>query len=282
MRQIRARHGALPAALFRACALLYRKDIASWVAFVDALPLTPEDKLRLVLRPSRRFMRRGLGVRGRIALMRGHYNQFGKAVIPQGGLALGALVGKSGAAYGLHLASDISKDGLLRLTLRGAEGGGRLASISGALDDAGSFWIGALQGGMPKGIGEEHASDKRSVADATKDLNGLRPKHAVLQAAASVAGFFGARRLVAPSRKTQIAVKSWGKGGDILTEYDGFWEDYAARGRDGDYVIPLPIARRKLEDVQPKRRKDWQLRYQRVDALAATIVSALEALSSLM
>lgn len=194
---------------------------------------------------------------------------------PRGGIDVATLTGKSGKLYVIRMMSEVAKEGALRISLFDPERG-RLASITGVLgcDSKGKscFWIGALQGAVADG--------KQAVVAVTKDLNGLRPKQAVLQAAAVVCLWFGVEEMVGPSLGNQVADKTRAKAQKIHTEYDEFWQEFTGGATDerGDYILSLPLPRRKLEEVQQKRRKNWTLRYARVDAMKAEIEDCLKKL----
>jgi len=285
--KILSAHGTRTAGYFFLYAQAHRKGFAKWFGYVEKLPssFSADFKVRLVMRAAYRFMRPWLRLRERLDLLTCHYNALvakfsakGMSALLGKGVQVAELTGKSGEKYIMKATGEISKDGCLRLILL-APDRARLASITGVIGPDKVFWVGALQGGMPlPRNGAEPVEGRKSVAEATKDLNGLRPKQAVLHAACAVCAFFGVKKIVAPSLKNQIAIKNWRKGHEIHTEYDSFWEEYTGGATDerGDYVLALPLPRRKLEDVQQKRRKDWKLRYERVDAMAADITKALE------
>ena len=244
------------------------------------------------MRGSRRFVRPWMTTAERLDLMISHYtflvDRFSSAglaaLLDKSGVQLVVLTGKSGKKYIMKMTGEMSKDGCIRIILIDPDNT-RLASITGVIgkdkNNEKVFWVGALQGGTPLSSDGTQASDgKKPVADATKDLNGLRPKQAVLHAVCAVSMLFGVKKILAPSLKNQIAIKNWRKGGNIHTEYDTFWDEYTEGKTDshGDYSLTLPLPRRRLEDVQQKRRKDWVLRYGRVDEMTAGINKALDSL----
>ena len=288
-------HGYQKAAYFFFYAALHQKEFSGWFDFIETkLPkeFSEELKISLALRGAFRFVRAKLPLSERLNILITYYATLAQKLSPSGistllsksGFQVAELTGKSGKKYLVKITSQISKEGTLRVILVDPEKSPRLASITGIIgvDKSGErvFWVGSLQGAMGFSEKQTAAEGKLAVVEATKDLNGLRPKQAVLQALAAIAQWFDAKRIIAPSYQNQIAIKNLFKGKNIHTEYDTFWDEYTggATDTDGDYSLPLPLPRRQLADVQQKRRKDWQLRYARIDALSSDIAESLKSL----
>lgn len=285
--KIKRLYGYEKAFYFFCYATLHRRAFEAWFDFIEtgaAAALPDVIKTRLAMRAAFRFVRPWMPLAARIEALNRHHALFAARFSAAGvqslqtkeGVEIARLTGKSGREYSLYMVSDISKDGAMRISLCDHESGRRkrMASITGVIgagsDGVPVFWIGALQGAQADG--------KQTVVAMTKDLNGLRPKQAVLQAVAAVSLWFGAKEMLGPSLKNQIAIKKGWRAENIHTEYDDFWQEFTggATNDRGDYVLSLPLPRRKLEDVQQKRRKDWKLRYEKVDAMAADIAAALD------
>jgi hypothetical protein len=271
-------------------AQFYRKAFARWFDFVEMrLPADMSDflKIRLATRPAYRFIDRKLGVAGRIAALTSHYTLLAKNFSPSAvsefinGYQLAEITGQSGKKYAIKVVTEITKEGVMRImfvdTSVGA--GASLATLAGAfsLDDNQRpvFLVGML-----RGPGRRLTDGKQRIVDATRDLNGLRPKQAVVHAAAALAEWFQAGEIVAPSTDNQIAIMNWFKGQRILADHDPFWQEFAKEpAPDGSYHLLLPLPRRDIADVQRKRRKDWLLRYEEIDAMSAKIKATLEGLA---
>ena len=281
-------------------AIFSQKRLLQWFEFIETKleGFSETTKTRLAMRPVSRFIRPWLTLSEKVDILTCHYrtlttsfsSQALAALESEQGIVLAEMTGRSGKKYTMILRSLISKDGALMVAFRG-EDIGRLASITGILgpdeNNGFVFWIGALQGGTPMKAGNrkvvQETDGKRLVSETTKDLNGLRPKQAVLNAICALSECFHVKKIIAPSLKNQIAIKDWRKGRSALhTDYDTFWEEYTGGKAEanGDYCLPLPLPRRQLADVQQKRRKDWLLRYERIDALSASIAETFKKLKS--
>lgn len=288
-------HGYQKAVYFFFYAALHQKEFTRWFDFIETnLPdgFSEELKIGLALRGAFRFVRARLTLTQRLDILIAYYTtitqSFSKAGIStffgNSGLQLSELTGRSGKKYFMKMTSFISKEGTFRIMLSEPEKTPRLASISGIIgvdkDGQRVLWVGSLQGAMSYTEKLTATEGRQAVVEATKDLNGLRPKQAVLQAICSLALWFDVKTVIAPSYQNQIAIKNFFKGQKIHTEYDAFWEEYTGSATDsyGDYCLTLPLPRRQLADVQQKRRKDWQLRYARIDALSSDIAESLKSL----
>lgn len=291
-RKILARYGYGKALQFFVYTLLYPKAFARWFDFVGTAPLplgaNDDFKLRLVMRAGFRFVNPKFSAAEAIDVLISHYTQlkenFPPAVLLQfmAGCQIAEVAGQSGKKYVFKVKHDIAKEGALTIVMIDTEIDvfAPLAIVTGILSRKRNgqpvFMIGMLRG---PGLGMHNG--KQRVVDATRDLNGLRPKQAVVHAASALAQWFGAKEIIAPSTENQIAIRNWFKGHRIHADHDTFWQEFAREpASDGSYYLPLPLPRRNVADVQQKRRKDWTLRYQRIDALSAEIKAALDGLVS--
>lgn len=250
-----------------------------WFRFVaQEMPLGLPQKERdgVIPQPSRSYMRRWFSSGQKAAMLQTHYRNY-ISRIPEtvlekicriDGYAFSKLTGKSERVYEVRMESHTYKEGDLWFLLWDTEHDAVLATLRGTFgtDKAGvpAFWVGALQGPIPP-VGRE------DVAFATKDLNVLRPKQAVFMAAVALCEQWGVQQMIAPPLSNHIGSKFWHRlrgRNRVVADYDGFFEEYAtSRTKQGDFVITLPLPRRKAEDVPSKRRKEWSLRYARIDQI---------------
>jgi uncharacterized protein len=287
-------YGYRKAIYFLAYATLHQREFSKWFCFIEtklADSCSEGTRIRLAMRLSCRFIRRWLSPSEKLDILISHYTALMTQLSPSGVAAfltgqeilLAEITGKGGKQYTMTMVNLISKDGAITVTFTEVESCNRLASITGVIGrDKGDnlvFWIGALQGSTPMRVKRKvvETAGKRAVVEATKDLNGLRPKQAVVHAVCTIAQWFSVRTLIAPSLRNQIAIKNWRKGTNIHTEYETFWNEFkeSTREPNGDYRMSLPLSRRQLSEVQQKRRKDWSLRYARIDAITASTVKTL-------
>ena len=270
-------------------ALAHPIRCADWFAYVEAqlpsgAPLGAAS--HLVTFTARRYLRYWLGPQARIDILRSHYeilrerfpSELLTAMQGASGSPLGELIGKSGRRYAITLHYAMTKEGEIEICFNDVDLRAKLATIRGTFARRANgglvFWVGAIQGPRPPlGCGE--------ISYATRDLNVLRPKHVVLHAAVALCASIGGETLFLPSNKNHVARGWWRRWiltDKISSDYDAFWREFTTQTTAwGDYRLTLPLLRRKLEDVQPKRRKDWLRRHARLDALAEGIAAIFDA-----
>ncbi len=286
--RIHALYGFRKASYFLLQTRLRPNLFARWFEFVDAaLPpdVTEIYKIRLAMRPAFRFMNPRFDAVDRVNALTHHFTVLReKFPAPvrltmtqeRTGYRLAEVTGKSGKKYAFETRGEVTKEGGIRIVFFDAEKEDGLALLAGILatDKHGKqiFNIGMLRG--------PNKNNKEIIIKATKDLNGLRPKQAVLHAAAALAAWLGAEEIVAPSSEKEIAMKNLFKGHKVLANHDPFWREFAqSPAADGIYHLPLPLPRRDESEVQQKRRKDLRARYEHIDAFSKDIKNALDALS---
>ena len=289
-RKILGQYGAGKALQFFVYATLYPKVFTKWFDFVETASLpagaSNDFKLRLVMRAGFRFVNPQFSVPEAIEALISHYTILKTSFSPpslsqfMAGYQLAEVTGQSGKKYAFKVIHDISKEGALTIALLDTEidAFAPLALLTGILsrDREG---LPVLMVGMLRGPGLRIPNGKQRVVDATRDLNGLRPKQAVVHAASALAQWFNAKEIIAPSTENQIAIRNWFKGHKIKADHDSFWQEFAKEpASDGSYHLPLPLPRRDVADVQQKRRKDWLLRYEKIDTATVDIKNALSAL----
>lgn len=263
---------------------LHHKIFAKWFRYLGTkLPdcTSEATKIRLSMRPVYRYMRPWLTARQKMDIITYYYTALAGRFRPakltdflrEQGHEMAEITGKSGRKYGLVLITETTKEGAMKFHFMDKETNDCLAKVTGILGPDENrrpvFWIGGIQGANPP-VGKEE------IAFATKDLYSLRPKQAVFYAMCALAEWFGVDMVRAPSLRNQIAMKVFYRKHKVLNDYNSFWEEFVPQARDGDYHIPLPLPRRKAEDVPSKRRKDWLARYERIDAMASGIKKSLD------
>jgi uncharacterized protein VirK/YbjX len=289
-RKILALHGYGKALQFFVCAQVYRESFAKWFDFIetDLSEVASDDfKIRLAFRAAFRFVNPQFSVPERIEALISHYTalikSFPRSALSEfmAGCEIAEVTGQSGKKYIFKVTHNISKEGALTVVMIDTETEtySALAILTGIIsldrDRRPVFMIGML-----RGPGRKLQDGKERISAATRDLNSLRPKQAVVHAASAVAQWFNAGEIIAPGTEKQIAIKSRGKGQKIVADYDAFWQEFAKEpAPDGSYHLPLPLARRDVADVQQKRRKDWKLRYEKIDAVSADIKKTLDGLA---
>lgn len=131
------------------------------------------------------------------------------------------------------------------------------------------------------GIQGPGAAYKDRIVRVTRDLNGLRPKRAVLEASYAFAAWMKAERIVATTLTNHVsqAKLKWQK--KIHADYDDFWREFEpSLLPDGDFELPIPLPQRKIEDVPSKKKKNWLLRQEKLRSIAAQCAATFENIPS--
>jgi uncharacterized protein VirK/YbjX len=269
-------------------ALAHPIRCADWFAYLESqlpsgAPLSVASHLATFT--ARRYLRYWLSPQTRIDILRSHYDilsrRFPSELLADmqaiSGAPLGELIGKSGRSYAVTLHYAMTKEGEIEIRFNDVDLRAKLATIRGTFARHASggmvFWVGAIQGPRPP-LGS------CEISHATRDLHVLRPKQVVLHAACALCASIGAETLFLPSNRNHVARGWWRRWiltDKILSDYDGFWREFTTQTTAwGDYRLCLPLPRRKLEEVPPKRRKDWLRRHARLDALSEGIAAIFE------
>ena len=117
-----------------------------------------------------------------------------------------------------------------------------------------------------QGPGPEY---KGRIVRVTRNLDGLRPKRAIMEVACAIARAVEATSIVAVGKKNHVSQtkKKWQLRN--RTDYDSFWEEFNATPLpDGNYEIPLALIRRDPAEIVAKKRKAAANRYALLDKLA--------------
>lgn len=169
--------------------------------------------------------------------------------------------------YRLELGVDqqFAKEGEVVLSL--LRGPDRLAVVAFTVCRLGPRWvvhIGCLQGadGM-------QGSDLIRVA--TKELHGLRPKQAVLQALYALMGQHGVAQIRGVSNRGHVYQAKRRRRERVRADYDAFWEEFGGVSNGPMFTLPDRLERKVIEAVPSRKRAQYRRRYELGDALAAQI-----------
>lgn len=137
-----------------------------------------------------------------------------------------------------------------------------------------SLWIGLMKG-FSKGEGLERARL------ATKALQGLRPKAALLLAAQEIAGALRLKDIYATSNEGHVFARYKGLRKRVLADYDQFWEESQGE-RLSRYVFRLPMTKpmRDLSTYPAKKRSQIRSRQLLETEMKAALSETLRALTA--
>jgi len=278
---IYARRGLKRAAVFAWGITRAGQAAEDWLDFIarDLQGISENLRLNLMQKPFRPYLRRWFNPAQRAEILRYHYTLLNQKIaagnistlLTQPGIHLARLTGKSGATYSIYLGNSTTKEGDMDIFYTDDRTGAFLATITGTFAPDGVY-IGGLRGVKPP-LG------KAEIVFATRDLHGLRPKHAALYAACAIADWFGALALIAPTRRNHITWRFGMASREILADYDAFWREFSEeRSSDGDYILPVVLPRRDAADVKSKKRGEWLKRQTHLDEMSSQIANNLNRL----
>ncbi|MEI6559048.1 MAG: DUF535 family protein [Rhodospirillaceae bacterium] len=280
-------------AKFLGRSLIWWSDTTRWLELLETLPLAgipPVVRKEMAEKIHRPYARLNLGTAGRTALLIGHYTILSaalpgpvlEALVSGTPLPLARLQGRRSPddRYTIQLTRHrrFHQQGEVVIVLFDETLDRALSTlcINLRLDPDGRrvLFISGLQGpSLPIG--------KTEIVHATRSLDGLRPKRAVLEATYALARWLKIDAIVAISKANHMSTGLGRRWRDIRAEYDEFWAEFEpVLLADGDFGLPAALPQRNISEVAAKRRKDWINRNARLDAITADVTAALEALAA--
>lgn len=191
------------------------------------------------------------------------------------GVTLLTLTGKDDQPFTLRLCADafLDKEGEATLAFCDAEQT-VLAEMTFTLcqvDGTSTLYIGGMQGA-------KSFVPHEAIQSATKACHGLFPKRLLVEAAMTLGSAIGIQQIVAVSNSTHI-YRSWRyrkkKEGKLLADYDGFWLSLGGeRTKEGNFMLPLTIARKPMEEIASKKRAEYRRRFALLDSLVDQVNQA--------
>ncbi len=171
------------------------------------------------------------------------------------------------AVYRLELRIDpqFAKEGELVLSL--SRDGERLAVLAFTIHRAGLRWvahIGCLQGALGEGGAE-------LIRTATKELQGLRPKQAVLQALYALTAAQGVHEIQAVSNRSHVYQAKRRRRERVQADYDAFWTEFGALPLGNSFRLPGSLPRKTLDEIPSRKRAQYRRRHELEDSLAAQL-----------
>jgi uncharacterized protein VirK/YbjX len=247
--------------------------------FAEANPLLPLKPMRVYLSARWGLVRRTKVMRETYAFVLWRGGALREALLQEegGGVPLAAFdLGDLGPAE-LRLGFDnrFRKEGEFTITLHCPQQGGRISSLSFALEwrrNGLVMYAGCVQG--------RTESEEGQMKGLQKAMHGLRPKALVVFAAQELARalgvreFLGAGNAIQVHRRKHLIHLAWTH--ELTFDYDAFWEELGGRpAPDGWFYLPRKARRRTREEVKPNKRTMYARRYAFMDDLSAQIKAAL-------
>ncbi|WP_312688547.1 VirK/YbjX family protein [Kosakonia sp.] len=184
------------------------------------------------------------------------------------GTELAVLNGKDEQTYSLHLYANPMQDKEGEATLMICDAGqttlAELTFTFCLVDGKRTLYIGGLQGA------KAHVPHDR-IQSATKACHGLFPKRLLVETAMALGQCLDVQAIRAVSNETHIyrSVRYRRKKQDKLhADYNSFWASLGAETDSrGDFVLPLTMPRKPMEEIASKKRAEYRRRYELLDSL---------------
>ena len=198
-----------------------------------------------------------------------------KGYLSQTGSTLATITGRDEQTFSIRLIADamLDKEGEATLIFCNSEST-ILAELTFTLCPfAGkpTLYIGGMQGANAE-VSHE------LIQAATKSCNGLFPKRLLVEAAMMLGQAMNTEVIRAVSNETHIyrSVRYRKKKQDKLhADYNAFWESLGATtDSNGDYLLPLVMPRKAMEEIASKKRSEYRRRYELLDSLQAQTLQA--------
>ncbi|WP_294705371.1 VirK/YbjX family protein [uncultured Fusobacterium sp.] len=181
-----------------------------------------------------------------------------------GKLELCTFIGKGDLEYkiSINLYPNYEKEGEFTLVCYNFEDKPLAKLTFGFLDN--SIIIGGLQG-LEKG------ENPNLIKEATKSMYGIFPKKIVLEVLYLL---FPEYEIIGVGRDKHIYFSDHyrkKKEGKVYANYDEFWESIDGIEKDGMWILPTKLERKKLEDIPSKKRSLYQNRFSLLDSIFENI-----------
>lgn len=231
---------------------------------------------RLVLKPTRPYMRRDRMFAERVEVIASHYTQLARlfsqhnvvALANGHSLLLAEFSGKHGGSYRINLrkTDKFDREGELIICLRDASRHRDVYhlvfSLSVAMHSP-CMEIGCIQG--PSG------EDAREVVKATtKELMGIRPRDLLIEASMSLAKAWNVTELFGVSNEVRVC-----RPDSTFADYDALWAEIGAiPDRNGMFRFPNALKHHNLAEVPSHHRSEYRKRIALRADLAGQIAAA--------
>jgi uncharacterized protein VirK/YbjX len=177
----------------------------------------------------------------------------------------------------MHLCMDtqFAKEGELVLSLwrcevaAGAASRQRVAALAFTIHKHDGAWvahIGCLQGGS----GSDTAD---LIRQATRELQGLRPKQAVVIALYAMTSACGLDHVRAVARADHVYQSHWRRRGRVQADYDTYWTELGGIADGSAWRLPAQLSRKAVEDIASRKRSQYRRRHALEDLLVEQVQS---------
>jgi uncharacterized protein len=236
-----------------------------WIGFTDSLYQTNTGMHAPILIVRKKcffkYISINLSFSQRVKLIEDHYRSI-KRVFSSAALIsmlemreteVALMSGKSGKNYRIYLTQcpELGSEGELSIILQESDTGLRLATLTFMITIS-NKGLGLVIGGLQ---GPNHSNAKSTIVEATRDLHGLRPKNAVLIGLLGICSTIRVEQIEAVCRANNPSKK---RGTSFIADNDSFWLEISKRqNADGDFILPLKLIEKTIDQVPSKKKKTW-------------------------
>jgi uncharacterized protein VirK/YbjX len=257
-----------------------------WFAFLEQHPVANaflQSNPRLAEKAYRDYLRNSLGPRQRVETLQAHYRimqqRFHRHVwqnlarSQSERMCLAELKGRAGEIFTIDLLqTPFPKEGELALQFFDVALNMALTTMTFTLCGSPEnpiIHIGGLQGIRGK-------TSPEPIRRATRALQGLRPKHAVLLSLCELGKWLGADHMVAIGLQNHIYCKKGRKPKKIKADYEAFWiEQNGQRLPEGDFLIPNSRRIRPIEETASNKRAEYRRRNALIEQMQQQVLDSI-------
>lgn len=257
-----------------------------WFAFLEQHPVANaflQSNPRLAEKSYRDYLCNRFGPRQRVETLQTHYRIMQQrfhtdvwqnlARSQSERMRLAELKGRAGEVFTIDLLqAPFPKEGELALQFFDVALNMALATITFTLCGSPEnpiIHIGGLQGIRGK-------TSPEPIRRATRALQGLRPKHAVLLSLCELGKWLDADHVIATGLQNHIYCKRGRKPKKIKADYEAFWiEQNGQRLPEGDFLIPNSRRIRPIEEVSGNKRAEFRRRNALIGQMQQRVLDSL-------
>jgi uncharacterized protein len=275
---------------FRFRSLVHARVIRDTAVIFDHAPL---DRIfahsgKLAHKPTRSYLIRGLGARGRVNAIRTHFHLAEERLTPANLLQthtdeqtifeqqttnglMSIILGKPDALYReaeWRLALHIDRQRILELGVTLTN-----TATLGLVGNLPCVWIGIMKASIK---GDSALEPARKL---TKELEGIRPKSLLLMAAQGMARAFGMNALYGVANDGLALTKYGYMKKRVKADYDQFWEESGGtRASSRVYSLPLSKGQRDISTYKMNKRVQARRRQELENSLNRELENGFRAL----
>ncbi len=254
------------------------KSITEFVLSHEYLSFTVFNYPILMSKIHRPYLRLNMGVEEKVKIIKDSYKFIDKfcpfkmkeILYKDGNIEIGNFYGKNNEKFNVYLSlySFYDKEGEFNIYLKNSNKI-TLAKITFSVKFV-DFKYKIIIGGVQ---GAEKDIAHKEIKKATKEMYGLFPKKVVLESLYFYEEEIGLEtiKLGVGDKEHVYKAKRYKRKRSIVASYDEFWSSVNGESKDGIWVLPKSLKRKKIEDIPSKKRGQYKKRFTLLDTLKDSI-----------